>query len=115
MEFSESEEFTKEFKKLAKKYPTLSDDLDVVKKIIAADPAGNGTKHWNTLKQDDQDNHIMKMRMMCRAVRGSQFRLVYFYNGKNVEVLFIELYFKGNKEREDTKRIDEFFAKLAKS
>jgi mRNA-degrading endonuclease RelE of RelBE toxin-antitoxin system len=111
MEFSESDEFKNEFRKLAKKYPTLSDDLDVVKSIIAVTPKGNGTKHWNTLKQDEHDNRIIKMRMMCRSVKGSQFRLVYFYNDKNVEVLFIELYFKGNKEREDVERIKDFFAK----
>ena len=50
--------------------------------------------------------------MMCRAVNGAQFRLIYFYDGDKVEVLFIELYFKGDKERENTKRINDFFAKL---
>lgn len=115
MGFSESDEFKKEFKKLVKKYPTLSDDLDVIKKIIVANPVGNGTKHWNVLKQDEADNYIMKMRMMCRSVRGSQFRLVYFCNSKKVEVLFIELYYKSNKEKENTKRIEEYFAKLSQS
>jgi mRNA-degrading endonuclease RelE of RelBE toxin-antitoxin system len=115
MEFSESEEFKKEFKKLAKKYPTLGDDLAVVKKAIIVSPTGNGTKHWSTLKQDESDNFIMKMRVMCRSVRGSQFRLVYFCNNKKLEVLFIELYYKGSKEREDTKRIDEYFSKLTQT
>lgn len=115
MEFSESDEFKKEFKKLAKKYPTLEDDFEVVKKIIAATPEGNGAKHWNRLKYDETENCVMKMRMMCRSVRGSQFRLIYFYNGEIVKVLFIELYFKGDKERENTKRIDDFFAKLTQS
>ncbi|MCB9812759.1 hypothetical protein H6778_03825 [Candidatus Nomurabacteria bacterium] len=106
MEFSESDEFKKEFKKLQKKYPSLEDDLKVVKKAIAANPAGNGTKHWNILKTDGAESHILKMRMMCRSVKGSQFRLIYFYDGQNVEVLFVEVYFKGSKEREDSERID---------
>jgi len=112
MEFSESDQFKKEFKKLVRKYPTLSEDLDVVRKIISATPSGNGAKHWNILKQDESDNKILKMRMMCRSVKGSQFRLVYFYSGTKVEVLFIELYFKGNKTRENTDRIDEYFSLL---
>ena len=112
MVFSESDEFKKEFKKLAKKYPTLEEDLEVVKKAIAADPTGNGTKHWNALKHDGGDRYVLKMRMMCRAVRGSQFRLIYYYNGANIEVLLIEVYFKGNKEREDAERIRDFFATL---
>ena len=112
MDFSESDEFKKEFKKLAKKYPTLKEDFSVVKKAISAAPSGNGTKHWNVLKYDGGDRYVLKMRMMCRAVKGAQFRLIYFYDGDKVEVLFIELYFKGDKERENTKRINDFFAKL---
>ena len=114
MDFQESDEFKKEFKKLHKKYPTLEDDLEVVKKAIAASPEGNGSKHWETLSRDTSDKRILKMRMMCRAVRGSQFRLVYLYDGQSVEVLFIELYFKGNKEREDKERIKILIDSLVK-
>jgi mRNA-degrading endonuclease RelE of RelBE toxin-antitoxin system len=110
MDFAESDEFKKEFKKLSRKYPTLSDDLEVVKKAIQANPAGNGTKHWNMLRHDGETMYAMKMRMMCRAVKGSQFRLIYMYDGNKVEVLFIEMYFKGNKEREDQKRIERYFS-----
>lgn len=112
MEFLESDQFKREFKKLCKKYRTLPADLEVVKKVISADPVGKGMKHQNELKTDGAKNHIVKMRMMCRSVRGSQFRLVYFYNGQKVEVLFIEMYFKGDKEREDTARINELISDL---
>lgn len=112
MDFSESDEFKKEFKKLVRKYQTFEEDLRVAKKAIMVAPSGNGTKHWNILKHDGADRYIIKMRMMCRAVKGSQFRIVYLYDGAKVEVLFIEVYFKGNKKREDTERIDNFFDKL---
>lgn len=108
MVFSESDEFKKEFKKLSKKYPSLKDDLKVVKKAITAEPAGNNTKHWNVFAHDSAENYVLKMRMMCRSVTGSQFRLIYYFDGKNVEVLFIEIYYKGNKETEDAKRIKDF-------
>ncbi len=109
MDFSESDEFKKEFKKLSKKYRTLVDDLEVVKKAIRVNPTGDGTKHWNILRHDGETKYAMKMRMMCRAVRGSQFRLIYLYESELVTVLFIEMYFKGMKEREDKERIDRYF------
>lgn len=112
MYFSESKEFQKEFKKLSKRFRTLAEDLEVVKKIITVTPRGNGAKHWVALKSDIADErYIMKMRMMCRAVRGAQFRLVYLYSEiENItEILFIEIYFKGDKEREDLTRVDEYF------
>lgn len=112
MKFLESEEFKKEFKKLVKKYRSLPSDLEVVKKIIQTTPTGNGTKHWNVLKHDQTDRHILKMRMTCRSIKGSQFRLIYLYDGQSIEILFIEIYFKGNKEREDKQRIEKYFGQL---
>ena len=38
MEFDELSEFTKEIKKLSKKYKTLRDDLDIVKKVLKVNP-----------------------------------------------------------------------------
>lgn len=112
MEFSESDEFKKELKKLKKKYSTLVDDIEVLKKIIAVAPKGKG-KHDNILKSDEEAGvYIIKTRMMCRAVRGSQFRVIYAYDGQNIEVLFIEVYYKGNKENEDRERVQEYFESL---
>lgn len=109
MNFQEGDEFQKEFKKLAKKYRTLVDDFQIVKKAIKASPAGDTSKHWHILKYDGADKYILKMRMMCRAVKGTQFRLVYFYDGTSVEVLFIEIFYKGNKENENKTRIDDYW------
>ncbi len=114
MFFSEGDEFRKEFKKLSKKYKTLGEDLEVVKRVIKTSPVGNGTKHWNILKYDGSKRYVIKMRMMCRAVRGSQFRVIYYYDGDQVEILFIEIYFKGNKEGEDEERIERYSAELFK-
>lgn len=44
--------------------------------------------------------------MMCRAVRGSSFRVIYMYDGEEIEILFIEIYSKNKKENEDKRRID---------
>ena len=113
MEFRETEEFKKEFKGLKRKYQTLEADLAVLKKTIAIQPSGDGSKHWNRLATDhDSGVHIFKIRMMCRAVRGSQFRVIYAYREKQIEILFVELYFKGKKENEDKERVREYFELL---
>lgn len=107
MNIIEGPEFQKEFKKLLKKYRTLEGDIVIAKLAIAAAPKGNGTKHWAVLTQQG-DVYVLKMRMMCRAVRGADFRLVYKYDGNTVEVVFIEIYFKGDKAREDIARYKEY-------
>ena len=107
MKIIEGDEFQKELKKFLKKYRTLESELAVAKLAITAEPRGDGTKHWNILKQSG-DVYIIKMRMMCRAVRGSDFRLIYKYDGFSVEVMLIEMYYKGNKAREDVTRYEKY-------
>lgn len=104
MQFRYSDEFEKEFKKLKKKYRTLESDLAVLKKAIIAEPTGDGSKHWNVLHQTDVQC-VVKVRLMCRALKGSSMRVVYRYDGEYAEVLFIELYYKGDKDNEDWERI----------
>lgn len=114
MNITESDEFKRDFKKLAKKYKTLETDFVIAKKAIVAEPRGDGTKHWDTLWKDD-GRCIMKMRMMCRAVKGSSFRLVYRFDGEEAEVLFIEVFYKGNKEREDKERVKKYIDEMERT
>lgn len=103
-----AEKFKKEFAKYLKKYRTLEDDFQKLVDVISVFPTGNESKHWNILKHQDE-KYILKTRMMCRAVKGSSFRVIYYYDGEIIELVFIEIYFKGKKESEDTKRIEEFW------
>ena len=100
--------FEREFKKLAKKYHTLADDMDTLIYHIKAIPLGNESKHWNILKQDGK-KYILKVRLKCRTVQGSDFRVIYYYDGEKIELILIEIYFKGDKETQDKKRIDKFW------
>jgi hypothetical protein len=100
--------FQKEMKKYSKKYKTLEDDLKILTQTLCTIPKGNKSKHWNILKQDGE-KYIFKMRMMCRSLKGSSFRVIYYFDGKKVDLILIELYFKGKKEREDKKRIEDFW------
>jgi hypothetical protein len=60
---------------------------------------------------------IIKARMFCRSLRGSSLRIIYAYIFGRAEITFvgiefIELYFKGNKQREDEERIKEYLRNL---
>jgi hypothetical protein len=105
MNFKATDKFAKDFKKLAKKYHSLDDDLAVFKKNLAfVDIAGN--RKFVILKQNE-DLVIIKARFFCKHLKGSTLRIVFSLNGdKNVDL--IELFFKGDKEREDEERIKTY-------
>jgi len=110
MKISQTNEFKKDLKYLSKKYYTLEQDLEILVSAITAEPTGDGTKHWNLITNINEI-HILKVRMMCRSVKGSDFRVVYMYNQKEIELLFIEIYYKSDKVNNDKKRIDDIIKK----
>ncbi len=97
---------------MQKKYRTLPADLKILEKVILKFPLGNDSRHCTELKQEGC-KYICKRRMMCRAVKGSEFRVIYYYDGTQIELEYLEIYYKGNKEREDQKRVGKIWnAKL---
>ena len=106
MNFEESAEFSKEFKKLLKKYKTLESDLEVFKRNIGeVDLYGN--KNFAILHQGERFL-IIKARFSCRYLKSRTLRLIYAYYQKQNLIEFIELYFKGDKESEDKSRIKNY-------
>lgn len=106
MSFNELPKFSKEFKRLAKNYRSLSDDLIEFKRIISVIPLGN-SKHFNIITKTEQ-RIIIKARLFCRYLKGSSLRVVYAFHCQSCIIDFIELYFKGEKENEDYERIKEY-------
>ncbi len=51
---------------------------------------------------------IVKARLACKYLRNSSLRVIFAYFIHERRVDFIELYFKGDKEREDSARIDRY-------
>jgi hypothetical protein len=97
--------FKKEFNKLKKKYRSLEQDFESFLVVLKTCPEGNKSKHWNCLKRDEK-KAIFKTRLMCRALNAASLRLIYFYDGQDIEIEFIEIYFKGNKTNHDQQRIN---------
>lgn len=107
MTFDELPEFKREFRRFAKKYKSLSGDIEQFRNVVSAAPLGNGGKHFNTLFQG---GHVcvIKARLSCRYLKGSSLRIVYAYAEGEERVDFIELYYKGDKENEDKGRVDRY-------
>jgi len=106
MNFNELPEFSKEFKRLAKKYKSLPDDLFEFKRVISVIPLGN-SKHFNVITRIEQ-RAIIKARLFCRYLRGSSLRIIYAFHNQTHRIDFIEVYFKGDRENEDRERVKEY-------
>lgn len=104
--FEDTPRFQKEFKRLAKKYRSLDKDLELLKRLLATFPKGFGNQ-MPILRQED-DIFIIKARLACESLRGSFLRVIYAYHESLITIFFIELYYKGEKEAEDQRRIEEF-------
>jgi len=113
MTFDELAEFKKDLKNLLKKYRTLNDDLDVVKKVLEVMPDERPPFSFRIDNLDLKTCIIKVKKIACKALKGrgvnSGLRLVYAYFETEKKITFIELYHKNDKENEDRKRITENF------
>jgi hypothetical protein len=113
MNFDELAEFRKDFKYLLKKYRTLHDDLDVVKKVLVVYPDERPPFSFRIDNLGLETCVIKVKKIACKALKGkgvhSGLRLVYAYFSYEKRVTFIELYHKNDKEHEDRKRITDNF------
>jgi mRNA-degrading endonuclease RelE of RelBE toxin-antitoxin system len=110
--FQETSEFSKELKKLSKKYKTLGKDFFQFKEIyLVIALQGNGSKHWNLLHENNV-GEIYKVRMHCDSTKGKFFRVIYAYHLKTQTIEFIEIYYKGDKEHEDRERIKDYLKNI---
>jgi len=101
--FAQLPEFEKELKRLSKKYPTPVDDIEDIKPVLISSPTGIG-KNFVTIGTF-QEVKIVKVRIHCESLRARTIRLIYAYHKDRIEFVYIELYFKGDKENEDRGRI----------
>lgn len=104
--FNSLPEFDKEFKRLIKKYPTLNQDIKELEKVLVVLPTGNG-KNFTIIHQEEKIK-IIKTRLACESLRGRSMRVIYSYHEDTLTFMYIEIYFKGDKENEDRERIKRY-------
>ena len=117
MNYDETEEFKRDFKKLLKKFSSLAEDLEVNKQyrielfhckeinsgsIFEIQGAGNtnGLKFFKVKK------------FQCKSLKGrgakSGIRVIYAYLPDEQKIVFLEIYFKTDQENEKKERIINF-------
>lgn len=118
VQFSEYEEFAKEFKKLAKKWNTLAKDFEIFCKVLKTNPRQHIAISW---LWEDVDWEFYKVKkFVCRSIaknsKKSWIRIVYCYKEDTEtiefsEITFIEVYHKNQKANHDIERIQNNFWK----
>ena len=111
MTFTEHSDFAREYVRLRKRFLSLDDDLAKLKKVLAVLPQGTGGKHWNVLHRLEPIT-IFKTRLACTYLRKNALRVTYAHIPTENRIEFIEIYFKGDKESEDTGRIKDYLKKF---
>lgn len=104
--FNQLIEFEKEFSKLSKKFHSLPEDLKKLERLIILNPIGIGT-NFVTIHHSPKVK-IVKTRLACKSLRDRSMRIIYAYHNDTVTFVYIEIYFKGDKENEDKERINRY-------
>lgn len=114
--YEETSGFQGDFKKLQKKFKTLSEDMETAKI--------NAIELYHIKKCDNQSVFLIPgfcsdkikicklKKFACRSLKGrgikSGIRITYAFFPELMKVVFIEIYFKADRENEDKERIKEF-------
>lgn len=111
--------FERDFKKLSKRYGTLGDDFETLKKYSIE------IFHQGIVKMDDPveisgacgdtfKSYKVK-KFACKSLKGgsrSGLRVIYVHEPAENKITFVEIYYKGDTENEDKARLKEFISKL---
>lgn len=113
MTFDELAEFKKDLKDLLKKYSTLNEDLDVIKRVLEVTPDERPPFSFRIDNLGLETCIIKVKKIACKALKGrgvnSGLRLIYAFFLDEQKITFIELYHKNDEENEDRKRITDNF------
>ena len=109
MTFNELAEFKKDLKGLLKRYRTLNEDLEIVKKVLEVMPDERPPFSFRIEGLGLKTCVIKVKKIACKALKGrgvnSGLRLIYAHFNEEQRITFIELYHKNEKENEDRQRI----------
>lgn len=121
--FETTPEFNKDLKKLAKKYRTLHQDLELLKKATI--------NIYHNLHIDNQsifpiqtfcntEIHSYKIKKFAsKSFKGkgvkTGLRLIYIFIERTRKAILVEIYYKGEKNNEDCKRLKHYYQEANKN
>ena len=115
--YSETEEFIRDFKKLLKKFPSLIEDLKVNKQyrielFHCKEIDSRSIFEIQGVGNSDKLKFFKVKKFQCRNLKGrgarSGIRVIYAYFPAEQKIVFIEIYFKANQRNENRQRIIDF-------
>ena len=110
MTFESLAEFEKDLKRLLKKYRTLHDDLEIVRRVLAVMPDERPPFSFRIDNVGPGSCIIKVKKIACMSLKGrgvnSGLRLVYAHFPQEEKIILVELYHKSDKATEDTQRIE---------
>jgi len=113
MKFEEIDEFEKDLKRLLKKYRTLSEDLEIVRLDLTDEPGEHPPFSYRIEGLGITTCMIKVKKIACKAMKGkginSGLRLIYAWFEEESRIVFVELYYKGDKDIEDRDRIKKHY------
>ncbi len=111
--FEELAEYTKDMKRLLKKYNSLQDDMADVKKVLAIVPEADAPYSFRINGLGIETCVIKVKKIACRALKhkgvNSGLRLIYAWFETEHRIVLVELYHKNEKDMEDRERIMKNF------
>lgn len=105
MNFEWSDAFRKDVARLVRKYKSIPDDVEVFCRVLLARQPDTRRKNDALLVRSGSVS-IWKTRLFCQYLKGDALRVVFAYHEGGVE--FLELFYKGDKEREDESRYQHY-------
>lgn len=117
MNYEETKDFARDFKKLFKKFPTLIEDFKTNKQYRIELFHSQKIDSKSILKIEGAGNskelEFFKVKkFQCKSLKGrgakSGIRIIYAYFPEKQKIVFIEIYFKSNLENENRQRIVDF-------
>lgn len=113
MNFDQTPEFAKELKAFAKKYRSLATDLRKFQILISSSEELERLHFFEgsmaTKLSTGDDYEVIKARLDCESLGNKQMlRVVYIRRFASHSVLFVELFARNVKSREDDKRIKNY-------
>ncbi|MFW6248750.1 MAG: hypothetical protein ACOC4J_03160 [Bacteroidota bacterium] len=109
MNIEELDEYKKDLKKLSRKYRTMAEDIEVVKKVLFVNPNERPPFSFRIDNLGIETCVIKVKKIASKSFKGkgvnSGFRLVYAHFENVNKIVLVELYHKSKKEIEDKDRI----------
>ena len=107
-------EFEKDLKRLSKRFRSLPEDLETLKKVLAISPSASPPISFSVSNLNARHEIIKIKKFACKALKGSGgnagIRIIYAFHKEEQKIVFIEIYFKGDKVNEDRSRVLKYYS-----